>query len=195
MSAPDRYAVIAADPPWAYSDKRPGRGGCERYYRTMRPQDIRALPVESLALPDAVLFLWSTGPMLPQALSVMRAWGFDYRTLAFVWVKRGLDTESDRGKLAWGAGAYTRSNAELVLLGTRGAPRVASHSVHQIVEWPRAEHSVKPDEVYERIEKLCGDVPRIELFARRRRSGWASWGDQLEQVQPSQTATSPEEQQ
>lgn len=177
----NRFSVIYADPPWRYGDKRIGRGGAERYYRTMRPQDIRAMAVEQLAADDCALLLWATAPMMAAGLSVIRAWGFEFTTVAFTWVKRSRGQVKaggalEFGKLAWGTGAYTRANAEHCLLGTRGSPKVASHSVHSIIEAPRGIHSEKPAEARRRIEQLFGDVPRIELFARQAAPGWARWG-------------------
>lgn len=109
----------------------------------------------------------------------MEAWGFEYKTAAFVWVKKARKS----GGNFWGMGAYTRANAEVCLLGTtkglRAKEWVKSHRVHQIVEAPVEGHSKKPDEVRRRIVELLGDVPRIELFARQRAEGWDSWGDEV----------------
>jgi len=166
-----RYACIYVDVPWRYSDKRIGRGGCEAHYDTLTPSQARSLPVQQMARENCALFAWATMPLLPLAIDVMRCWGFRFVTTAFVWIKRG-----DSGKLAVGNGAYTRANAELVMLGVRGSPKVASHSVQSVIEAPRREHSAKPPEVRERIVKLMGDVPRIELFAREAAPGWSRWG-------------------
>lgn len=166
-----RYSVIYCDPPWKYGDKRIGRGGAEKYFPTMRAQDLRAMSVESLAADDCALFLWTTAPMLPTAIGVVRAWGFNFKTVAFTWLKRG-----ESGKLSWGAGQYTRANAEHCLLATRGAPKRVSASVHSVIEAPRGAHSEKPAIVRDRIVQLMGDVPRIELFARQAAPGWDRWG-------------------
>lgn len=116
---------------------------------------------------------------MEEALRVMRAWGFEYRTAAFVWVKKNRRSGSN----FWGMGAYTRANAEVCLLGvtpgTRAGAAVRDHSVHQIVEAPVEAHSRKPAEVRERIVRLLGDVPRIELFARERVPGWDAWGNEV----------------
>ena len=170
-----KYKAILIDPPWSYRDKANAgnRGACYKY-ETMPMETLKQLPIgEKLAADDACLFLWSTCPMLPEALEVMRAWGFSYRTVAFVWAKR------NRKKLdGWfmGCGSYTRANPELCLLGIKGHPKRASAAVHSIIEAPVREHSQKPDEVRDRIVKLCGDVPRIEIFARQRVEGWSSIG-------------------
>lgn len=164
-----KYQIIYADPPWRYGDKRQGRGGVS--YPTMRPQDIRAMNVQALAANDAALFLWVTKPFMPIGISVVEAWGFEWRTIAFDWIKRG-----ESGKLAWGNGAWTRANAEHCLLGIRGKMRRLSAAVHSVIEAPRGEHSAKPAITRDLIVKLCGDLPRIELFARQSVPGWHRWG-------------------
>ena len=170
-----RYSVIYADPPWQYRAKR-GRGAAEKHYPTMAAQELRALPVEKLADKDAVLFLWSTFPQLEEALELIQAWGFSYKTCAFVWVKLNRRSQS----LFWGLGNWTRANAELCLMAVKGRPRRLARNVHQIIISPVEEHSKKPEEARRRIEALMGDVPRIELFARRVSPGWDVWGNEVE---------------
>ena len=175
IECPKEFGIILADPPWRYRDKRSGRGGCEAHYPTMSDQEILDLPVSRIAADDCALFLWVTGPRLPLGLRVLESWGFEYRTTAFTWIKRG-----DSGKLAWGNGSWTRANPEFCLLGVRGKPQRLSAAIHSVIEAPRTKHSQKPDETHERIEDLLGDhVPRIELFARRWVPGWEAWGSQL----------------
>ncbi|MEO6600789.1 MAG: MT-A70 family methyltransferase, partial [Polyangiaceae bacterium] len=129
------YSIIYADPPWSYVQK--GRGSTEKHYKTMSQADLCALPVSRLASRDAVLFLWATMPLLPEALEVGRAWSFDFKTVAFTWVKY----REPSGKLAFGGGMWTRANAELCLLFVRGEPpRRVSAAVAQLVEtWPNEE--------------------------------------------------------
>lgn len=173
-----KYNVILADPPWAYhvwSKKGMGRSA-ENHYPTMRLEDIKALPVASLAEDDCVLFLWVTFPQLEAAFSVIREWGFSYKTVAFTWVKENRKSPG----LFWGLGYWTRANAEICLLATRGSPKRQSASVHQVIVSPVEQHSKKPDEVRERIVSLMGDVPRVELFARQETSGWDVWGNEVE---------------
>lgn len=171
---PPPYTVIYADPPWLYRDKaRAGERGASFKYSVMDLEAIKALPVSGIAAPDSLLFLWSTMPMLPAALEVVEAWGFKYKTVAFVWVKTTVS-----GRLFWGMGNWTRANAELILLGIRGRPKRLSAGVHQVLMTERRAHSQKPDEARERIVSLCGDVPRIELFARTKINGWDTWGDE-----------------
>lgn len=169
------YGVIYADPPWSfatYSQKGKGRSA-EAYYDCMSLAEIKGFPVGRYAASDCVLFLWATNPMLPQALNVVEAWGFTYKTVAFTWAKRTPTNQN------WhlGLGYWTRQNTENCLLATRGHPSRKSRSVRQLVVSPRREHSRKPDEVYSAIEDLCGG-PYLELFARYARSGWDAIGDE-----------------
>jgi site-specific DNA-methyltransferase (adenine-specific) len=182
------YSVLLADPPWRIRHYGPHnfKKSADRYYKTMTSEQIGALPVNSLADRDAALFLWATMPCLPQAMSVIEAWGFRYITAAFTWVKTTAD-----GKPFIGMGAYTRSNPEICLLGLRGKPlERKAHDVQQILLSPRREHSRKPDEQYDRIMRLF-DGPYLELFARQRWPGWDVWGNQAD-LFPAQTFLIPE---
>ncbi|MFM2091889.1 MAG: hypothetical protein RLZZ127_2378 [Planctomycetota bacterium] len=177
---PGPYRIILADPPWAFrvrSAKGMGRSA-EQHYRTLSPGEIRDIDVGAISAPDAVLFLWVTDPFLEDGMSLGRHWGFTYRTVAFTWVKTGRD---GRG-FPMGTGYWTRANPELCLLFTRGrigrAP--GATDVARLVVAPRREHSRKPDEVVDRIDRLMGpEGARIELFARTPRQGWDAWGDQV----------------
>lgn len=173
--SPFPFAIIYADPPWRFqswglgvSFKRQNADGLHSGrrppYAVMSTQDICALPVQTISTGDAALFLWATYPMLPDALQVMAAWGFMFKTVAFTWVKR---TRNDTG---WhiGLGYWSRSNPEICLLGTRGHPKRVSKRIPNLLIAPVRDHSHKPDEVRERIVALCGDLPRVELFAREK---------------------------
>ncbi len=179
-----RYSVILCDPPWQYSDKALQRGGAERHYRTMPIKELVALNVEAIAAPDALLFLWVTAPFVAQGVHAYVAdrWGFELRTVAFTWAKT-TQQKNDGGLVtirpAWGMGHWTRSNAEQCFLGVRGNPQRANADVNSLIIAPRGKHSAKPPEVRDRIVRLAGDVPRIELFARERVEGWDAWGDEL----------------
>ena len=173
-----KYGVILADPPWhykVYSQKGAGRSA-ESHYPTMKIEDIKALPVSDIADKDCALFLWVTFPCLLEGLEVIKAWGFTYKTVAFVWVKQNKKSES----LFWGMGYWTRSNVELCILATRGRPKRVHAGVHQVVVSHIEEHSRKPEEVHERIKRLMGGVPKIELFARRKTDGFDVWGNEVE---------------
>jgi len=173
-----RYHVIYADPPWHYRvwSKRGNSRSAEAHYPTMRIEEIRELPISQIAERDAVLFLWVTFPLLQEAWGVMEAWGFTFKTVAFVWIKQNRKSDA----LFWGMGYWTRANAEICLLATRGRPSRAAANVHQVILSHIEEHSKKPDEVRKRIERLMGDRSRIELFARQKPPGWDVWGDEVE---------------
>ncbi len=172
-----KYNIIYADPPWAYkvwSKKGMGRSA-ENHYPTMTMEDIKALPVAELADKDCALFLWITFPMLQEAWSVLEAWGFTYKSVAFVWIKQNRKVPT----LFWGMGHWTRANAELCVIATKGKPKRQSKGVHQVIISPVEEHSKKPDEARKRIVELMGDLPRIELFARKITPGWDVWGNEV----------------
>lgn len=172
----NKYNVIYADPPWSYkvwSKKGAGRSA-ESHYPTMDIEAIKALPVGELAAKDCALFLWITFPMLREAWGVIDAWGFKYKSVAFVWVKQNRKSPT----LFWGMGYWTRANAELCIIATKGSPKRYSQRVHQVIISPVEEHSKKPDEARKRIVELMGDVPRVELFARQKSPGWDVWGNE-----------------
>jgi N6-adenosine-specific RNA methylase IME4 len=171
-----RYRIIYADPPWQYRDKATaGKRGADFKYPTMSVEELKKLPVATRADENCALFLWVTNPMLPVGLDVMSAWGFTYKTVAFNWVKRNKVSDS----WFFGMGNYTRAGSELCLLGNKGKPKRVTSSVHQIVDTKIEAHSKKPDVVRDRIVQLLGDLPRIELFARRRVPGWDAWGNEV----------------
>ncbi len=174
----EKYNIIYADPPWSYKAWPSKRWGVtvHHHYDTLSTDAICNLKVPDITAKDAVLFLWATWPNLPQALQVMKAWGFVYKTVAFVWVK--LNKNNDKPFV--GLGHYTRGNTEVCLIGVKGKLKKVSSSVRQLVFSRRREHSRKPDEVRERIVELFGDLPRIELFAREKVEGWCTWGDAIE---------------
>ena len=172
-----KYSIIYADPPWSYRDKAlaGNRGACCKY-PTLTIEQIKKLPISELAANDCALFLWVTMPKLDEVLSVIGAWGFVYKTVAFTWVKRNRKSDT------WfmGMGSWTRANAELCLIATRGKPKRINAGVHSLIESRIEGHSKKPDEARKRIIKLMGNLPRIELFAREKVDGWDSWGNEVE---------------
>lgn len=181
VAAGRKYAVIYADPPWEYAcwdGKRHTRSTASDHYPTMPAADIARLAVGNICAPDAALLLWATWPTLEDALTVVRAWGFAYKTLAFNWVK-------DAGRHV-GMGYYTRANSEPCLLATRGrGVQVRHHGVRQVITSPAREHSRKPREAARRAEMLFGaHVPRIELFCRGLPpAGWDAMGDEVDMAQ------------
>jgi len=171
-----KYKVIYADPPWhfrSYSKKGEGRNATQ-HYDCMSISDICKLPVGDLSDDNCTLLMWAVDPMLPEALEVIKAWGFKYKTVGFTWAKQN---KNDLGMFT-GLGYWTRANPEMCLLATKGKPKRISKSVRQLVIDKRQEHSRKPDVIYDRIEQLL-DGPYVELFARRERTGWDSWGNQI----------------
>jgi N6-adenosine-specific RNA methylase IME4 len=141
----------------------------------MTKQDIEQLPIQSIADDDCVLFLWVTMPKLNECFDLITAWGFEYKTCAFTWVKRNKISDS----WFWGMGRWTRANAELCLLATKGKPQRISAGVHSVIDTAIEQHSKKPDVTKQRIVELLGDVKRIELFARKTTDGWDAWGNEL----------------
>lgn len=174
-----RFDVVLSDCPWRYRDKATaGKRGVEFKYKTMSERDLKLLPVQSIASDNSICFMWVTNPMLPVGLRVMKSWGFDFVTVAFVWVKTN---KKSTDTVFWGMGNWSRSGTECVLLGVRGKPKRKSKSVHQVVFSPVREHSRKPDEVREKIEELMGpDVSKIELFATEIAEGWESIGYEID---------------
>lgn len=173
-----KYKIIYADPPWqyrVYSKKGQGRSA-ENHYHTMNIKDIMALPVDKIADKDCILFLWITFPCLKEGIDVMERWGFKYKTCGFNWVKRN----KKKNTYFMGLGFWTRSNSEVCLIGTKGQPKRVSKSVPQICDARIMEHSKKPAEIRERIVELCGELPRVELFARDKVKGWDSLGDEID---------------
>jgi len=175
-----KYQIIYADPPWNYRDQ-----GCQgtmaNHYPGMKIEDICNLPVGKITDKDCVLFLWATYPMLKEALQVIEAWGFIYKTIAFQWVKLNPKSKTP----FFGLGRWTRGNTEPCLLATKGKPKRVSKSIFQLVQEPRRKHSQKPEEVRHRIHCLMGYVEhRIELFARDRETakykGWDVWGNEVD---------------
>ena len=162
------YDIILADPPWHFSANsaaKPGKGA-RAHYPTMRTPEICAMPVRDWSARSALLLLWATAPMLPDALEVVRAWGFRYKSHV-VW---------DKGKM--GTGYWSRSRHEPLLIATRGRfPCPRPLFPVSIIEAPRREHSRKPDEVQDMVEARLPGRSMLEIFARQTRPGWAVWGN------------------
>jgi len=180
----ETYDIIYADPPWHYNGKMQfdkSSVGVDKIddsknifisaasfkYPTVKTEILKTLPVDTIAKDDCLLFMWVTNPHLAQGIQLGEAWGFKYRTVAFVW-----------DKMIHNPGQYTLSNCELCLLFKKGRipkPRGA-RNVQQLLSSPRRKHSVKPDEVRDKIVEMFPKQKRIELFARGGFEGWESWG-------------------
>jgi len=173
-----KYNIIYADPAWSIqtTSQVPSGRPNSRPYVAMRMVDIYDLPVKDIADKDCVLLLWATAPLIPEALFTMKAWGFEYKTIAFTWVKRNKKADS----WFWGMGWWTRSNPEYCLLGVKGDPKRVEKNIHSIIDTKIEGHSKKPEIMYEKIVALCGDLPRVELFARNTKDGWDCWGNEVE---------------
>ena len=180
-----KYSIIYADRPWSYEsfsgktdkdflNKKRIWGMAESNYETMSLDQLKQLPVDTIADDNCILFMWATFPNLQQGLDLIKAWGFEFKTVGFVWEK--FDKTNNVAK-KYGLGWYTRSNCEIVMIGRKGKFNRQSAAVQQIVKSTISKHSQKPDEVRNRIIKLCGDLPRIELFARTKVHGWDVWGN------------------
>ena len=178
MNFPNKkYNIIYADPAWSYKDKRDKHprisGGASVHYNTMSVDEIKKLPVNEIADKNCMLFLWTTFPNLQEGLDVVKAWGFDYRTLGFSWIKLNKKNR----KAFFGIGYYTKSNCECCLIGVKGKPIIVSNKVSSVVLSTRLNHSKKPPIIRDKIIELVGDLPRIELFARTKVHGWDVWGN------------------
>lgn len=186
------YGAIVADPPWKFynwsrrpwwerTDKNTSRA-VERHYETEATESLTALPVGEIAAADCALFMWACWPTLKDALHLIEAWGFEYKTCAFNWTKAHagqVEMFQDDIEAYMGLGYWTRANTEPCLLATRGKPKRLNADVRQAIIAPRREHSRKPDGIHAGIERLVAG-PYLELFARQRRPGWDVWGNETE---------------
>jgi len=169
------YDVILADPPWLFETWGEGDRNVSNKYDLMSTGDICNLPIPSAE--NSVLFLWACWPKLKDALQVIEAWGFEYKTIGWIWVK---SKPSGFGFFT-GMGYYTRANSEPCFIATKGKPlRVVNKGIQSLIYSPFREHSRKPDEQYPKIEKLYPKKSYLELFARRRREGWDAFGNEVE---------------
>ncbi|GAI29694.1 unnamed protein product, partial [marine sediment metagenome] len=169
---------------WEYKESGSGNRVVSSKYPTMNIEDIKDLPIRNISNDTCILWLWVTFPRLEQGLEVIKAWSFKYYGLGFVWAKT---TKEDN--YAWGMGYYTRQNPEVCLIGVkqnRIKPQV--RNILSIFRHPRMEHSRKPAMVRDKIVDICGDLPRIELFARPPKDllfedesykGWDLWGNEV----------------
>lgn len=144
-------------------------------YKCMRAVEIYDVPVGDITDQNCILFMWATYPMLPEALHTIKAWGFRYKTNGFTWIKLNKKKQTP----FFGMGRWTRRNSEICLLATVGKPKPIRHDIFELVHSPIRGHSEKPEIIKTKIVELCGDLPRIELFARKETEGWDVWGDEV----------------
>jgi len=170
MSSPE-YGAILADPPWHFRTWSANGKGRSPTYDTMSFEELADMPIVSMGAPDCALFMWVIDSHLQDALDLIQAWQFQYKTIGFIWVKPSI-----------GLGYWTRKQAEVCLLATRGKPKRIGRAISQVLHAPRREHSRKPDQIYADIEGLV-DGPYMELFARQRWPGWDQWGNQVDRFE------------
>lgn len=181
------FRCILADPPWHFATRSAkGRDRCPdaRHYATMSLDEIKALPVADIAARGSVLLLWAVDPMLPHAMEVGRAWGFEYKTVGLYWMKTRTkpdSTDTIEQRYPSGNGYWSRGNPEQCLLFTRGkiSRRPEATNVRKLIISRRRRHSQKPDETFNRVERLCHG-PYLEMFARTARPGWSAWGNETD---------------
>lgn len=181
-----KFDIIYADPPWSYYNDMSVNVDCTTVKGMRRPpypvlssKDIKQIPVNNIAKDNAILFIWTTDYHLQKCIEVIESWGFTYKTIGFVWAKK-----NKQGKQCSMMGAYTKkSGCEICLIATRGKlahKMVKNHKVNSFIEYPREEHSKKPDIVRQSILELVGnDLQCIELFARHHSPGWDCWGNEV----------------
>lgn len=181
-----KYNIVYADPPWSYYNDSTAKNNCTTIkgmrrppYPVMSSDSIKKLPIHNISADNCILFIWTTDYHLAKCIEVIKAWGFEYKTIAFVWAKK-----NKKGDQVCFMGAYTmKSGCELCLLATKGKDAhklVIKHNVKSFIEYPRQEHSKKPDIIRNKIVELCGDIPKIELFARQKIDRWDVWGNEVE---------------
>ena len=181
-----KYKIIYADPPWSYYNDMTVQPDCTTVkgmrrppYPVMSSKDICSLNVRSISDNDSILFIWTTDYHLEKCIKVIKEWGFEYKTVGFVWQK--LNKKQQPVSFM---GAYTlKSGVELCLIATKGKNAhklVKKHNVKSLIQQERMRHSEKPAIVRDRIIELVGDIPRVELFARQKVEGWDCWGNEVE---------------
>jgi len=188
-----QFKLAYLDPPWMYTGDPDKDQAAGKHYNEMSYEELAVLPVRQLIDDPGVLFMWATSSKLDQAVDLIREWDFFYRGIGYIWIKTAKD-----GHVIEGQGvrpSFVKPTTELVLIGSTKAEGrtlpIFNEGQSQLVFAPRGEHSEKPIEVRERIEELFGDIPRIELFARKRYSGWTSWGLEADRPMSSSEARSP----
>lgn len=179
MNLPNKkYNIIYADPPWSFSNKNTGgsmSSGASSKYNTMTINELKKLDVSSITEKNCVLFMWWVGSQPEVAIELAKSWGFTIKTMTgFNWIKT-----TKLGKLFFGMGFWTRAGSECCLIATKGKIRPINRGIRSVTKAMNEEHSKKPDLFANNIIELCGDLPRIELFARDTKPGWDSWGNEV----------------
>ena len=174
-----KFDVILADPPWEFERWVPGQGvgirSADSHYPTMKTSELCRLSIPEVLAKNAVLFLWGVWPRLKDTFELIDAWGFEYKTIAWIWIKA---KRSGFGFFT-GMGYYTRSNTEPCLLAVKGSMPVQAHDIQALIYAPVHDHSQKPDDQYRKIETLYPNMNYLELFARKQQPGWHVWGNEV----------------
>ena len=175
-----KYNIIYADPPYKVSANYQSNNrkflNINNYYPTMTIEQIKNLDVKSITDKDCILFMWVCDSFLKDCIDIIESWGFEYRTIGFNWIKKYKS-----GSFCYNFSKYTLKSHEICLIGIKGKLKnlKKKNNVKSLVIAERTIHSKKPDEVRNRIVELCGDLPKIELFARQKVQGWDSWGNEV----------------
>ena len=177
-----KFKIIYADPPYKFGSSIYQDGGrkfnksLNNYYPTLSLKQIKELPVQNIADENCILFCWTTDSHIPECLEIINAWSFKFKTIGFVWVKKYKS-----GSYCYNFSPYTLKSTEICLIGLKGLLKniKKSNNIKSLVFAERTKHSKKPDCVRDRIVELCGDLPRIELFARNKTKGWTVWGNEI----------------
>jgi site-specific DNA-methyltransferase (adenine-specific) len=177
-----KYSVIYADPcwkTWSFKQRKDGQLRRDLPYGTMTDEQIKSFPVKEIIADDAILFLWAIDNKIPMLNDFMTAWGFQFKCVGFVWVKKAKTTNGVNA----GFSKYTRRACEFCYIGTRGKYIVKKKSLDQFIFEPKREHSRKPDTIRQIITEMMGDVPRLEMFAREKHEGWDAWGNETDKFE------------
>lgn len=174
-----KYNIILCDPPWKFSNKNTGgnmKSGAANQYDVMSIEDIKKLPINEIAADDCVLVMWYVGSQPQEAIDLVKAWGFTIKNMnGFVWVKL-----TKKLLAFFGMGFWTRAGSESAIIAVKGKPKPLNKNVRAVRHEVVGKHSEKPAAFRNDIVDLCGDLPRIELFARQKAEGWDSWGNEVE---------------
>ena len=172
-----KYEIIYCDPPWQFNNKKTGgsmKSGAASHYLTTGIEGLKSMPINDIAADNCTLIMWYVGSMPQEAIDLVAAWGFTIKNMnGFVWNKLTV-----KGKPFFGMGFRTRAGSESAIIATKGKPKVNSHSVRAVHSFPVSKHSKKPIEFRDLIVELCGDLPRLEMFARESAEGWDVFGNE-----------------
>ena len=174
-----KYQIIYADPPWktkTFKEKKDGLISRELPYKQMTDEEIKSLPINNFVSDDAILFMWCIDSRIPIMADIMKAWGFTYKCIGFVWAKKAKTTDGFNG----GFSSYTKRDCEFCFIGTKGKYLNLKRGINQILIETKTIHSKKPNEIRKRIIDMCGNLPKLELFARNQFEDWDVFGNEVE---------------